>query len=67
MDDDIDLLLGVGAAAARAGRTRRAVHAAITAGRIPALAVQVGGGRHVWLVRQEDVDRIWKQKRKAAA
>lgn len=67
MDDDIDLLLGVGAAAARAGRTRRAVHAAITAGRLPALSVPVGGGRRVWLLRQEDVDRIWKQKRKAAA
>lgn len=62
MNDDIDLLLGVGAAAARAGRTRRAVHAAISAGRLPALSVQVGGGRHVWLVRQEDVDKTWKKK-----
>lgn len=62
MKDDIDLLLGVGAAAARAGRTRRAVHAAISAGRLPALSVQVGGGRHVWLVRQEDVDKTWKKK-----
>lgn len=67
MSNDIDLLLGVGAAAARVGRTRRAIHAAIAAGRLPALAVEVGGGRHVWLVRQEDVDRTWKQKRKAAA
>ncbi|WP_074245027.1 hypothetical protein [Mycobacteroides abscessus] len=62
MNDDIDLLLGVGAAAARAGRTRRAVHAAISAGRLPALSVQVGGGRHVWLVRQQDVDKTWKKK-----
>ncbi|MBN7311797.1 hypothetical protein [Mycobacteroides abscessus] len=62
MSDDVDLLLGVGAAAARVGRTRRAVHAAIAAGRIPALAVEVGGGRHVWLVRQADVDRTWKKR-----
>ncbi|WP_133051876.1 hypothetical protein [Mycobacteroides abscessus] len=63
MSDDVDLLLGVGAAAVRVGRTRRAVHAAIASGRLPALQVRVGGGRHVYLLRAGDVDRTWRRKK----
>lgn len=65
MSQHTDAPVGVGAAAVQARRTRRAVHAAIASGRLPAQRMPVGGGRFVYLLRPADVARVWPNKKVA--
>lgn len=60
-------LLGVGAAARAAGRTRRAIHGAIRSGRLPAQRALSGGERFIYLIHPDDVARVWPTPKKSKA
>lgn len=59
--------MSVSAIGTRHRKARPTVLKAIRVGRLPAEAVEVAGGRKIWLIDPADADALWGQEIKLSA